>query len=161
MIRELWLKIILKMNKLRLHKAKAKNSNALQYLTFEFGMVLNDNISYHELERSRKNNLSLDELEIELNELATYIFNGKRGVIFHEYRQFPYIQHGNVNDADCIGLQTNYMKSDVYFIKFIKMFLRYSDKGYSFPSAKYIAENSTKTEYYDIPLSDMLIDKLL
>ena len=161
MIREFCLKAILKMNKLRLHKANAKNSNSLQHLTFEFGIILNDNISYYELKRSRKSNMTLEELECELNELATYIFNGKRGVVFNEYRQFPYIQHGNVNDDDCIGKQTNYMKSDVYFIKFIKMFLRYSDKGYSFPCAKYIIENSKKTELSDIPITDMLIEQLL
>lgn len=128
---------------------------------WEFGLKFNENITYIDLLNNAKTGLGREELECELNELANYVFNGERTVAFHEFRQFPYIQHGELNTYDACGKINNYMQSDYYFIQFIKIFFNCKEYGkYSFPSAAYIIENTTKVDFNDYPMIKMSVDVL-
>ena len=138
-----------------------KNTQFINVYATLFGIRFDNKVTYSNLLESCKTGLTESELEDELNQLAHYVFSGRRAVIFHENRNFPYIQHGDRNTADSMGLAKNYMCSDYYFIQFIKLLLWHNGEGYCFPSTKYIVQLTSKIPYTDYPLTDMPIDVLI
>lgn len=101
------------------------------------------------------------EFEKELNKLETFIYNGERRIFFHEFRQFPYINHRKENTEDISGLATNYTSSDIYLIKFIKKFMRCNKEKYVFLDVDFIIQNSKQIDIDESPLTLMPIDEIM
>jgi hypothetical protein len=127
----------------------------------EFGIRFNDNFDSTDILKHVNKFNNSSELEVELNKLATYIYEGKRRICFHEFRQFPYIQHGDVNSDDCAGLAKNYTSSDVYLIRFIRKFLTKEKGIYSFFDVDFIIKNAKRIKIDERSIVDMSIDILL
>ncbi|WP_434307614.1 hypothetical protein [Clostridium botulinum] len=126
-----------------------------------FGIMPDDSFHMTDIAKHIKKFRDCSELEIELNKLANYIYNGKRTIFFHEFRQFPYISHENNNSADISGFAKNYTSSDVYLIKFIKKCLAYQSGKYSFFDVDFIIGNTKKIEFDECPINNMPIDEIL
>lgn len=143
------------MQKQSLIKALEKN-----YL-LNFGVSLKDNVSFLDLCKHFKTSNSCTEFEAELNKLAHYIYGDSRKIVFNEFRQFPYIDHGLNDSSDASGLAKNYTNADVRLIKFIKQFIEYNNGKYSFMDIDYFIENTEKVPFHEVPISEMPIDELL
>lgn len=111
-----------------------------------------------------KLSLSVDEVEKVLNEFAVMFFgNDSRKIIFHEFRGFPFIEHGKSNIYDSTGSQNNYTVQDLLFIRIVRKHLRFNKKtgNYRFISkekmSKYVAN---KIYPNDISVSKIAIDEL-
>lgn len=143
-------------------KYSNKLAEELKFIPFYcFGIQTNDNFNVIDISKHVKTFNKCLELENELNKLATYIYDGKRKIVFHEFREFPYIVHGNDNLKDICGLANNYTSADVYLIKFIKKFLLYQRKKYVFFDVDFIIQNTRKIEFKDCSIIDMPIDEIL
>lgn len=126
-----------------------------------FGISANDNFNMTDILKHIKTFNNCSELEIELNKLVYYIYDGKKTIFFHEFRQFPYITHDNDNSADLSGLAQNYTNSDIYLIKFIKKFIVYKDGKYSFFDVDFIIQNTKRIEFVEYSINNMPIDEVL
>jgi len=122
-------------------KNKHRDMVAVNNITRKFGLEFNGHVTLADLHKARKKKMSCAELENELNELANYLFEGKKTVGFHEFRQFPYVFHGDITKPNTLssdqlaGLAKAYTSADVYFVRFIRLFLKCSEGPlYSFPS---------------------------
>lgn len=126
-----------------------------------FGIkIVNDSFYFNSSKHIKKFD-NCKEFERDLNKLEKFIYNGKRKINFHEFRQFPYISHGKENYEDISGLSANYTSSDIYLIKFIRKFM-YCDKGkYMFLDIDFIIENSKRINIDEIPLALMPIDEIV
>lgn len=128
---------------------------------YAFGIKANDNFNMTDILKHIKTFSNRSELENELNKLICYIYDGKRTIFFHEFRQFPYINHGNDNSADISGLAQNYTNSDIYLIKFIKKFVVCKNGKYSFFDVDFIIENTKRIEFAEYSINNMPIDEIL
>jgi len=71
------------------YKKAIYSINSTQF--YSFGIKFNKGFdAINILKRIKTFNNYLD-LETELNKLVNYIYDGKRKLVFHEFRQFPYI----------------------------------------------------------------------
>lgn len=125
-----------------------------------FGIIPNDYF-YLDIVNHIKTFNSRKEFEKELNKLASYIYDGDRTIFFHEFRQFPYINHGKDNSSDICGYATNYTSSDIHLIKFIKKFMICKNGIYKFFDVDYIIKNTKRVEFKDCNIIDMPIDEIL
>ena len=137
----------------------------LEYGSFYFhhlGIIENEGFKITDISNHIKTFKDCDELENELNKLAQYIYPDKRTIVFHEFRQFPYIIHGNYNRSDFIGLLENYTNLDIDLIKFIRKFVKYIKNGkYLFFDVNFIIKNTSKIEVTECSIFDMTIDEIL
>ena len=137
-------------------------NDKMRLFAYRFGLVFNSDYTYKTLLSSRQTFESDNELELELNAFANYVFGEHRRVIFHTFRQFPYIEHGQPNKYDASGIATNYLQSDFYFIRFVKLFLSRNRGGeYLFFSTRDIIRNTTKIGYCDCTVAEMPIDVII
>jgi len=138
-----------------------KFANLIRCIPFHFfGISANENFNMVDILNHIKTFNSCSDLENELNMLVNYIYEGKRKIIFHEFRQFPYIIHGEDNSTDASGLATKYTNSDVYLIKFIKYFIIYDDT-YSFFDVEFIIKNTKRINFTECSILNMPIDEIL
>ncbi|APH17050.1 hypothetical protein HYI18_12860 [Clostridium botulinum] len=147
------------MFKMGMYTKLVKNIRSTPF--YAFGIMPNDNFHMTDIANHIKKFKNRSELELELNKLANYIYNGKRTIFFHEFREFPYIIHENNNSSDMSGSAKNYTNSDIYLIKFIKKCLTYQSGKYSFFDVDFIIENTKKIEFYECPINNMPIDEIL
>lgn len=137
----------------------AKDIRMIAFSTF--GIKANDGFDMSEITNHIKIFNNFSELESELNKLACYIYNGKRTIFYHEFRKFPYINHGDINSADASGLAQNYTNTDIYLIKFIRKFLKHQDGKYKFFDVDFIIKNTKRIELSECSILDMPIDEIL
>lgn len=142
-----------------LFRKKNQKTQSFLYLSL-IGVVPNDGFDMTEITNHIKYFNNYLELESELNKLASYIYDGKRTIIFHEFRQFPYINHNN-SAADASGWAKYYTDTDVYLIKFIRKFLKYQKGKYTFFDVSFIIKNTKIIELSECSILDMPIDEIL
>lgn len=126
-----------------------------------FGIKENDCFDISDILKYIKIFKNCSELECELNKLVKYIYDGKRILIFNEFRQFPYICHGNINSFDLSGLAKNYTSSDIYLIKFIRKFVFYKHGQYTFFDVDFIIKNTKRIKLDECSIINMPIDEIL
>lgn len=126
-----------------------------------FGITAKENFDITDISKHIKIFRKRTELEAELNKLTQYIYEGKRKIVFHEFRQFPYIQHGDDNTPDICGLAQNYTSSDVYLIKFIRKFLLCKKGKYVFFDVDFIINNTNKIGLDECYINEMFICEIL
>lgn len=108
-------------------------------------------------------NLNCEELNAELNKFAKIFYgDDKRKVMWHEFRQFPYILHNPNNAADYAGTQENYTVKDLLFIRIVKSKVQYTaEEKYSFMDKSEQLEYITAQLYsYDANIHEIPIDEL-
>lgn len=128
----------------------------------DFGIEANEGFDMTEITNNIKSFSNYSELEAELNKLAYYIYDGKRTIFYHEFRQFPYINHGNINSAeDASGLAQNYTNADIYLIKFIRKFVNYKRGKYTFFDVDFIIKNTKRIKLSECSILEMPIDVIL
>lgn len=147
----------------KLYKDKYKEyiAQSIRYVSFsELGIIPNDDF-YLNITNHIKTLNDWKEFENELNKLAFYIYDGRRTIFFHEFRQFPYINHKKNDRNDICGYATNYTRSDIYLIKFIREFMNCKKGRYRFFNVDYIIKNTIKMKFDDYSIMDMPIDEIL
>ncbi|ENY99482.1 hypothetical protein HMPREF1092_03223 [Clostridium thermobutyricum] len=146
-------------------KHNIKLTEELKYVSFYFqdlGIIENDGFEITDISKHIKTFENSFELESELNKLSQYIYDDKRRIHFNEFRQFPYITHGDNNLCDFSILAKNYTNLDIYLIKFIRKFVKYIKNGeYSFFDVDFIIKNTRKIEIKEYSIFAMPIDEVL
>lgn len=124
-----------------------------------FGLQTNPEITNKMLSKHMKQHVNVLQLEEELNKLAAFCFQGDRKVVWHEFRNFPYIYHNDGHPGcDEAGLLTNYTSADFYFIRFVKNYIYCTQKGYNFLDVDFLLKNAKRCTFYEESIANMAAD---
>lgn len=130
-----------------------KELSVTQYYLSLLGLSLVNTKNYKILKKSKLYR-NEEEYENVLNELANYVFDGDRVIVYHNFRKFPYINHFKPGEGK--GTLEHYTVSDVVFTCLILNQQRCTNKGIrgiDVEQFKEITKKSTKVS--DCPINEM------
>lgn len=101
------------------------------------------------------------EYEKELNKLSKFLFDDERTVMYHSFRNFPYIQHGDLNGYDSAEKINNYTRCDLYFIKLVRYLTEFKKNKCSFVDVDWMVNNVERGHLSsDCKMTELPIDEI-